>query len=189
MIGDRDRARIITSANPWVIAYRAADGVELWRSKCLRADVGPSPVYADGIVYVASEFPCLSAIRTGGEGDVTETHVAWTADAGLPDTCGPLVTDQFVLLLASYGTLTCYDKQVGGEPLWEMDFDDSFSSSPGLVGNRVYLFGEEGAAWVVELSRRWQADRRVRSRRAVRHQPGVPGRAHLHSRTKRLCFV
>ena len=153
VIGDQDQARIITSASPWVIAYRAADGVELWRSKSLRADVGPSPVHADGIVYVVSEFPCLSAIRTGGKGDITKTHVAWTADAGLSDTCGPLVTDQFVLLLASFGTLTCYDKQVGGEPLWEMDFDDSFSSSPGLVGNRVYLFGEEGKAWVVEVGR------------------------------------
>jgi outer membrane protein assembly factor BamB len=153
VIGDQDQARIITSASPWVIAYRATDGVELWRSKSLRADVGPSPVYADGVVYVVSEFPSLSAIRTGGKGDITKTHVAWTADAGLSDTCGPLVTDQFVLLLASFGTLTCYDKQVGGEPLWEMDFDDSFSSSPGLVGNRVYLFGEEGKAWVVEVDR------------------------------------
>ncbi len=147
------QARIITAASPWVIAYRATDGAELWRSKSLRADVGPSPVHADGVVYVVSEFPCLSAIRDDGKGDITKTHVAWTADAGLADTCGPLVTDQFVLLLASFGTLTCYDKKAGGEPLWEIDFDDSFSSSPGLVGNRVYLFGEEGKSWVVEIDR------------------------------------
>ena len=39
----------------------------------------------------------MSAIRAGGEGDVTETHVLWQADLGLPDTCSPLVTDEFVL--------------------------------------------------------------------------------------------
>ena len=153
VLKNKEPPRVITAASPWVIAYRATDGTELWRSKSLRADVGPSPVHADGVVYVVSEFPCLSAIRTGGSGDITKTHVAWTAEVGLSDTCGPLVTDRFVLLLASFGTLTCYDKQTGGEPLWEMDFDDSFSSSPGLAGHRVYLFGEEGKAWVVEIDR------------------------------------
>ncbi|OHB82139.1 MAG: hypothetical protein A2W31_03510 [Planctomycetes bacterium RBG_16_64_10] len=84
---------------------------------------------------------------------MTESHVRWTADAGLPDTCGPLVAGPLVLLLASYGTLTCYDGAEGGEPLWETDFEDSFRSSPSLVGTRIYLFGESGKSWVVEPSR------------------------------------
>jgi outer membrane protein assembly factor BamB len=145
--------RIITCGDPWVIAYAAADGAEIWRAKCLRQDVGPSPVAADGVVYVASEFPCLSAIRAGGRGDVTETHILWTAEVGLPDTCSPLATDQFLLLLASYGTLTCYDKVDGGEPLWEMDYDDGFRSSPSLAGNHAYLVGESGKSWIVGLGR------------------------------------
>ncbi|MBN1854145.1 MAG: PQQ-binding-like beta-propeller repeat protein [Pirellulales bacterium] len=145
--------QIIACGDPWVISYAATDGAELWRAKCLRADIGPSPVVADGIAYAVSEFPCLSAIRIDGTGDVTETHIAWTADSGLPDTCGPLVTPDYVLLLASYGTLTCYDKNEGGDPLWEMDFDGNFRSSPSLVENRVYLLSEEGTAWVVELGR------------------------------------
>jgi outer membrane protein assembly factor BamB len=143
-------ATIMTCADPWVIAYAAADGKEIWRAKCLRQDVGPSPVYADGRLAVVNEFPCLSVIEAGGQGDVTESHVKWTADAGLSDTCSPLVTGPYLLLLASYGTLTCYDVVEGGDPLWEMDFDDGFQSSPSLAGGRVYLFGEEGNAWVIE---------------------------------------
>ena len=146
--------QIITGADPWLIAYTADDGKELWRAKRLQADVGPSPVYHDGIVYAANEFPNMSATRAGGTGDVTESHLKWEADYGVPDCCSPLVTDDFVLLVASYGTVTCYDRKTGdSEPLWEEDFDGSFTSSPSLAGGLVYLFSEEGQCWIVEPTR------------------------------------
>ncbi len=137
------REQLITSADPWVIAYDPADGKEIWRSKSMRQDVGPSPICLGGVVYVANEFPACSAIRADGTGDVTDTHVLWEVEDGLPDTCSPLATDEFLFLLASYGTLTCYDIKTG-ELLWEEDFDDDiFTSSPSLVGNRLYLIGKE----------------------------------------------
>ncbi len=146
-----DQPQIITSASPWVIAYAASDGKELWRAECMQGDVGPSPVYADGMVYAANEFPGLVAIRADGTGDVSATHIAWEADLGAPDCCSPLATDKFVFLLASYGVLTCYDAKEGGDPLWEQEFDDAaFVSSPTQVGNLIFLFDEEGKVWVVE---------------------------------------
>jgi outer membrane protein assembly factor BamB len=136
------RDQIVTGAAPWVIAYDAADGTEIWRAKCLSQDVGPSPTFADGIVYVANEFPALSAIRADGEGDVTESHVLWEGEDGLPDTASPLATEKYVLVLASYGILTCYDAK-SGEMLWDKEFEDAmFTSSPSLVGDLLYLFGE-----------------------------------------------
>ena len=158
------RDQIITAADPWVIAYNPADGAELWRASVLRGDCGPSPIFAGGLVHVGNEYCYWSAIRPDGDGDVTETHIAWNAEDGLPDTCSPLATDKYVFLLATYGTLTCYDAKKG-ELLWEQDFDARFISSPGLSGNRVYLFGEveeedeEGnelttcTAWIIEPGR------------------------------------
>lgn len=154
-----EQNQIVTCANPWVIAYTADAGQELWRAACLQGDVAPSPVYLDGMVYAVNDQGGLSAIRAGGQGDVTETHVAWTGDAGLPDTCSPLATGEFVLLLASYGTLTCYDRAAGGEPLWEEDFGVEFLSSPVQAGSRVYLISRSGKGWVVEPGR--DACRRV----------------------------
>jgi outer membrane protein assembly factor BamB len=147
--------QIITCADPWVVAYAAEDGKELWRANCLEGDVGPSPVYHAGRVYVVNEFPRLSVIEAGGSGDVTESHIKWGADYGLPDCCSPLVTDDFVMLVASFGVLTCYDARTGDdEPLWEAEFDDcSFTSSPTLAGGRVYLFDDEGKVWIVEPTR------------------------------------
>lgn len=139
--GGRDQ--IITCADPWVTAYAPLDGRELWRAKLLSQDVGPSPTYAGGMLYVVNDFPQLSAIRPDGEGDVTETHLQWIGQDGLPNTCSPLATEKYVLLLTD-GNLVCYEARKG-RSLW-VEFEEfdavTFTSSPSLVGDRVYLFGE-----------------------------------------------
>ena len=151
VINHEGRQQIITCADPWVIAYDPKDGSEIWRVNCLRMDVGPSPVYAGGVLYAVNESPQLTAIRPDGQGDVTETHILWVGEDGLPDCASPLATEERVYVLASYGYLTCYDA-VSGEMLWEWESDDaSFTSSPSLVGSLVYVFGIEGRSWVFEL--------------------------------------
>ncbi len=142
--------RIITTADPWVIAYAAEDGRELWRVDCLAGDIGPSPVYADGVVYVANDNATVAAIRDGGQGDVTESHVIWTAEYALPDICSPLLTKDLLLVVPSYGGLASYRQKTGGdEPLWENDLGGMLMASPSLVGNHVYLISEDGRGWVV----------------------------------------
>ncbi len=147
-----DQPQIITCADPWVMANSPADGRVLWRADNLRGDVGPSPVAVGHTVYAANEFPGVAAIRADGQGDVSQTHLLWEADLGAPDTASPLATEELVLLLASYGILTCYDAIEGGDPLWELDFDASFTASPTLVGDQILLLGEDGEVYVVEAT-------------------------------------
>ncbi|MBN2475697.1 MAG: PQQ-binding-like beta-propeller repeat protein [Pirellulales bacterium] len=167
LIHHAERDQLITCSDPWVIAYNPADGTELWRANVISGESGPSPVFADGIVCVGNEYCVLSAIRVDGEGDVTDTHVVWSSEEGLPDTCSPLVTGEFVFEMPSSPYFTCLDVKTG-ELLWDHEFEGTFTSSPGLVGNRIYLFGEvdsedevdeEGfpvetaKTWIVEPSR------------------------------------
>lgn len=141
--------QIITCGDPWVIAYQPADGKEIWRANCLRQDVGPSPTCRDGVVYVANQFPQVSALRTDGRGDITATGLLWMGEDGLPDICSPLATPDYLLLLGSSGILTCYERN-SGKKLWEHDFETNFKSSPSLVGSDVYVISEEGKGWVVQ---------------------------------------
>ncbi len=141
------RWQVITAADPWVIAYNPADGSELWRARCLRGDCGPTPVLAGGLVQIGNEYCQWSAIRPDGAGDVTETHIAWTAEDGLPDTCSPLATEELVMLMPSTGYFTGLDAKTG-EMLWEVEFDEYFASSPSLVGDLMYLFDKEGGTWI-----------------------------------------
>jgi formylglycine-generating enzyme required for sulfatase activity/outer membrane protein assembly factor BamB len=173
VIENKGREMVITCGDPWVIAYSPADGKEIWRADCLRGDIGPSPVFADGIVYAVNQSPSMSAIGAEGAGnvgkqrrarksppgesaigadgqaDAGKSNVLWTADDNLPDTCSPLATRQYVFLLTSHGMLACYDAK-SGKKLWEKQFAGDFKSSPGMAGNLVYLVNVKGTAWVVE---------------------------------------
>lgn len=142
LVEQAGKPQLITAANPWIISYRPADGEVLWRAKLLGGEHGVSPVCSGGVVQVGSEYSEWFAVRADGEGDVTKTHLLWKGSDGLPDQCSPLVTDKHVFLLMSYGTLTCYDAKKG-DVLWSKDFDGvKFTSSPGMAGGRVYLFGD-----------------------------------------------
>lgn len=146
---------LITCADPWVIAYDPADGRELWRAECIGGEVGPSPTYHDGVVYVANEMSGMYAIRVDGEGDVTATHVEWFTDYNVPDVCSPLITDQLVFLL-SYGILAGFepgkseDVEEPREPLWEEELESTISSSPAQAGELLYLFTEEGQTFLLK---------------------------------------
>jgi outer membrane protein assembly factor BamB len=147
-----DRDQIVATGDPWVIAYDLSKGTEIWRVNCLATDIGPSPVCAEGRVYVANDNSELSAMRANGRGDATATAILWKGEDGMPDTCSPLATRDFLFLLTSYGTLTCYDAEKGGV-LWSEEFEEAFAASPSLVGNHVYLIARSGKAWIVDPSR------------------------------------
>lgn len=130
--------RLFTAADPWTIAYDPADGREIWRTSGLAGDVAPAPVYAAGVVYVTNEYAQMLAIRDGGEGDVTDTHVLWTAEEGLSDAATPLHDGERLLQIHSGGYMTCYDPETG-ELLWTEEVDGPIWASPILAGGLVYL--------------------------------------------------
>ncbi len=144
-----DQAEVITCADPWVIAYEPAKGTELWRAKCLAGDIAPSPIYSNGLVFAIEPYSKMVAIRTGGQGDVTKTHIAWTMEDGGPDICSPLSNGQVVYLLATEGLLSCY-KVSDGTKMWEHDFLEYFRASPSLVGDKVYLLSEKGVMFIIQ---------------------------------------
>jgi outer membrane protein assembly factor BamB len=136
-----------------VIAYDPKTGEELWRCEGLSGDVAPSPVYADGKVFVTNETAYIMAIRTGGRGNVTETHVEWRNDmASMSDASSPVCDGKlFVQAAGSSMVVNCLDAGTGEEH-WEQGFDSDFRASPALVGGRVYLTGDDGKTTVIKLS-------------------------------------
>jgi outer membrane protein assembly factor BamB len=153
IINTGKREELITSANPYVIAYDPVTGLEFWRAKCLSGDIAPSPVYANGFVYAANAYAKLVAIRPDGQGDVTQTNIAWSADSGLPDICSPLTNGDLLFLLQTYGLMTCYDAKTG-QVVWDNDFAETFRASPSLVGDKVYLLTADGLMIIIKVDRK-----------------------------------
>jgi outer membrane protein assembly factor BamB len=155
VINTGTREELITSAKPWVIAYDPLTGREYWRVRCVEGDSAPSPIYANGHIYVANIYASLVAIRPGGEGDVTATHVSWSAKGSLPDICSPLSDGELVFVLSTNGIFSCHDADKG-TLLWREALGRRFRSSPSLVGDRVYLLSETGESIVAAAAREYR---------------------------------
>ena len=152
--GGRDQ--LITTANPWVIAYDPRDGTELWRAKCFKqTDVAPSPVFADGLLYApGNDMSPLCAIRPDGKGDVTATGIVWKAEDNMSDTASPLAALSCVFVVNSSGMVTGFDAKTG-DKFWEEDLGDfHVKASPSLVGRRLVLIGEDGKGLILEADRK-----------------------------------
>ena len=181
--------RIIAAADPWVIAYDALSGVELWRANCLGGDVAPSPVYGADLVFVVNADAKLAAIRPGGADDVTKTHIAWEAeDYDLPDIASPLATDEFVFLLSTGGTLSCLAAR-DGTKLWTAELKAGFRASPSLAADRLYLLSEDGVTFIVAAERQYRLLGRCELGEPANTSPAlVDGRIYVRGKRHLYCI-
>jgi outer membrane protein assembly factor BamB len=145
--------QLISPGGDRVIAYDPATGAEIWWCRYTGYSVTPRPVYGGGLVIVCTGYdnPTVLAIRPGGAGDVTGTHVAWKLDRGAPLSASPLIVGGDLYLLADAGILTCVELATGSVR-WRERLGGSFSASPLYGDGRVYLLNEEGVARVIEAS-------------------------------------
>ena len=151
--GDRDE--LIISSQRFVNAYDPATGNELWMVRGTTFEVIPTPVVGHGLVFVSSgrAGPTL-AIRPGGKGDVTATHVAWSMPKGSPFVPSGLVHGEYLYLINDMQSiLTVYEAKTGTlaylERLGEV-MREGFSPSPVVVGNRIFFTNDAGQTFVVE---------------------------------------
>lgn len=149
------REEIITCANPWVIAYNPQNGRELWRAEVLGGDVAPSPIFAGGLVFAVNTGANLAAVKPGGSGNVTESHVAWLYPDDLPDIASPLSNGELVFIVYTYGTISCLEAKTG-KLVWTETVEHDFKSSPTLVGDRIYLMDTQGVMHILSAGRAYK---------------------------------
>lgn len=93
----------------------------------------------------------LLAIKPGGAGDVTETHVAWKFTKGLPYVPCPLYYQGRVYLVRDGGMMSSFDAKTG-EPKYvqeRLGTMGSYYASPVAADGRIYLASLQGAITVV----------------------------------------
>ena len=148
------RDELIVSSQHTVIAYDPDTGGELWRCGGNRFEVIPTPVVAAGLVFCTSgrAGPTL-AIRPGGSGDVTETHVAWSTPRGSPFVPSPIVVGDYLYTINDMSSVvTCFEAATG-ELMWQerlgRPLREGFSASPVAVDGKVFFTNDNGTTFVV----------------------------------------
>lgn len=188
LIQNGERAELITAANPWLIAYDPLTGKELWRTGGLSGEMGPSPAYAGGLVYVAQEGMGCYAIRPPAPGKGDKGEIVWKAFDGLPDTVSPVATDELVFLTHSYGLITCLDAKTG-KKVWDHELNQAVTASPIVVGKLVYLTDTKGVTHIFEAGRKYKLVGQGKLGEAVHATPALAGGKLILRGEKQLLAV
>ncbi len=100
----------------------------------------------------------LIAVRLGGRGDVSDTHLAWTHRKSLPNVASPLVYDGVVYLAKDGGIVSALDAKTG-KLLKAGRLPEAigkYFASPVAASGRVYFFDAAGVLSVVEAGAQWR---------------------------------
>ena len=136
-----------------VTAHDATDGRELWRvgglnpagEKYFRSIA--SPVVADDLVIAPyARGSTLTAVKRGGQGDVTTSHVAWARKDLGADVPTPAFQDGKLVVCTDQGKVACLDAPTG-KTMWEVELPKNrhaYSASPVLLEGKILVTREDG---------------------------------------------
>jgi outer membrane protein assembly factor BamB len=161
VINTGERDELVVSSQRRVVAYDPQTGAELWTVQGMSAEVIPTPVVGHGLVFCSSgrAGPTL-AIRPGGTGDVTNTHVVWNTPKGSPFVPSGLVHEGLLYLVNDMQSiLTVYEAPTGAlvyQGRMGVAQRESFSASPVVVNNQLFFTNDEGETFVVQAGREFK---------------------------------
>ena len=152
-VGDHDE--LIVSSQRQVQSYDPVTGEELWSCGGNLFEVIPTPAVGHGLVFCSSgrAGPTL-AIRPGGQGDVTDTHVAWKTTRGSPFVPSPLVYGDYLYLVNDMSSIiTCLNAKTG-ETMWQERLGrprrEGVSASPVVVDDKLFVTNDDGHTFVLK---------------------------------------
>ena len=157
-----DRGEIVLIGGDVVTGHDPETGKELWRygnwnpGKEQYWRIIPSVVTGGGLAFAcAPKGGPVMAIKAGGEGNITETHAAWTTKEFTSDVCVPLYHQDKLYVLDGDGKkLHRVEPKTGKiEKTVDLGGDAVFRASPTGADGKIYCMNEAGQVWVVSMDK------------------------------------
>ena len=157
LIEQDGQVQVITSSTNQIISYDLKTGETIWTSTGMTVNSIPSPVNANGLVYMMSGFrgSALQAVRyADASGNVKGSDaIVWEYNQDTPYVPSPLLYDNNLYFFkVNTGILTNLNA-TSGEPNYSrqrLDHIKNVYSSPVGANGYVYLTGREGATMVLK---------------------------------------
>lgn len=148
-----------------VTGHNAETGEEIWRCDGLNAKDGsfmrivPSAVTGAGMIFAcAPKREPVFAIKSGGKGNITATHIAWKFEEYPSDCVTPLFYQEKLFVLdGDKQMMTCLDPKTG-EKKWQgnLGVREIFRSSPTGADGKIYCLGERGTVVVLDAGQEFK---------------------------------
>jgi outer membrane protein assembly factor BamB len=146
---------IVITGGDCVTGHDPETGQELWRANGLNPDknefyrIVASPIIFNEIIYAPTRVKPLLALKAGGRGDVTSSHLLWSTVNG-PDVPTPVTDGKYFYIVNDRGIMWCLDAKTGAEVYGQQRIKTgAYSASPVLADGKVYVTNEDGLTTVV----------------------------------------
>lgn len=158
------RTEVIVLTAGAVRSY-SLDGTPLWHLRGLGSNSTPTPVSANGLLYVSAGYPAdatrpVWAIKPGGAGDITPNEgetsgpfVVWSQPKLASYMPSGLVYGKYLYTLESQGFLQCNDALTGERVYGRKRIDPAtsgFTASPWAYNGKLFALSEDGDTYVIQ---------------------------------------
>lgn len=181
------KSEVVIAKNGRVLGFDPDTGAALWNAKTgIPWYMCPTPVVDNGIVYViGGRTPNGAlAIRAGGRGDVTTSHVMWKVGKG-SNVPSPILHDGHLYFAhENLGIVYCVNAKTG-EVVYEERLEPSpgqIYASPVLAEGRIYFTGRGGRTVVVAAGPKFEklAENTLEANRGMfNSSPAIAGKRLL----------
>ena len=148
------KTQMLSAGAKAAYGYDPRTGRELWRVQYPDWSVAPRPVFDRGVAFIVTGLSKkeLWAVKTDGQGDVTETAVVWKLKTRVGKYASLLLVDGLIYTAADESFITCLDAATG-DTVWTERVGGKFAASPIYADGRLYFSSQEGATLVLKPGR------------------------------------
>jgi outer membrane protein assembly factor BamB len=147
-------AELIVNWSEGLTAHNPSNGQELWHIAETNRFPIPVPFQHDGILYASRGYRSgpYMAIRPGGKGDISKSHVVWKVDTGAPYISSLVHYDGLIYMMGDVGVASVVDAKTG-ERVWQERIGGVYTASPVAADGKVYFLSENGETVVLSAGR------------------------------------
>jgi len=153
---------IVITGGDVVTGHDPATGAEVWRADGLNPynegnyRIVASPIVHGDLLFTPSRERPLLAIRPGGKGNVTKSHVLWSFNNG-PDVPTPVTDGTYLYSINDRGIMYALEARTGKTVYGPQRLRSAtYSASPVLADGRVYATSEDGLTTVLRAGPRFE---------------------------------
>ena len=184
------RTQMVFSGSLCVVSLDPNDGSRHWKIDGPTEQYVASMVYDGTYFYMVAGFPTYHAmaIRPDGEGNVTDTHVAWHVTNVRCYVPSPSVIDGYLVVADDRGTGNCFDAATG-ERFWQERLGDHFSASLVTAKGLVFFLADDGTMTLVRPGRELEVVGTNAIGEECRASPAIAdGRLYLRGNKHLFCI-
>ncbi len=145
--------QMILSGSLCVASYDPHNGKRHWIVDGPTEQFVASMVYDGKYVFATGGYPerHTLAIRPGGKGNVTDTHIAWRTTRGAAYVPSPIISGRYLLMVADSGIASCFEARTGKRH-WMERLPGGHSPSPVSADGLVYFVSDRGVTTIIRPS-------------------------------------